>query len=58
MFGAPSGCPGVVGWPSRMSGSGLDAFPNVPEWWETLLHVQQLSGGTLEIREALLDVWE
>ena len=29
--GSPLGCPEVVGWPSRMCGSGLEALPNV---WE------------------------
>ena len=33
--GGHLGCPGVVGWPSRMSRSG----------WEALLDVQQLQGG-------------
>ena len=41
-----------------MSGSGRETLPNVPEWWETLLHVRQLLGGAPEIREALPDVWE
>ena len=38
--GGPPRCPGVVGWPfrmsrsfSRMSGSGREALPNVWEWW-------------------------
>ena len=56
MSGVPPGCPEVVWMPSRMSRSGRENLPNVPEWWETLLHVWQLSGGTLEIREALPDV--
>ena len=30
--GGPPGCPGIVGWPSRMSGSGRDSLPNVQEW--------------------------
>ena len=30
-LGDPSGCLGVVGWPSRMSGNGRDALPNVQE---------------------------
>ena len=42
-LGGPPGCPEVVGGPykylrvvgrpSRMSGSGWNTFPNVPEWW-------------------------
>ena len=38
-LGEPPGCPGVVGSsyrksekPSRMSGSGQEAFPDVREW--------------------------
>ena len=31
-FGGPPGYPGVVGSPSRMSGSGREALPNVWEW--------------------------
>ena len=58
VVGGHPGCPGVVWMPSQMSGIGQENLPNVPEWWETLLHVRQLSGGTLEIREALPDVWE
>ena len=30
--GGPLGCPGVVGRPSRMSGSVWEAFPDVREW--------------------------
>ena len=58
VVGGPPGCPEVVWMPSRMSGSGRQTLPNVPKWWETLLHVRQLSGGTPKILEALLDVWE
>ena len=28
----PTGCPVVVGWPSRMSRSGLEALPDVWVW--------------------------
>ena len=28
----PPGCPGVVGMPSQMSGSGLEAFSDDREW--------------------------
>ena len=31
-LGGPPGCPGVVGRPSRMSGSGREALPNVRKW--------------------------
>ena len=58
VVGGHPGCPGVVWMPSQMSGICQENLPNVPEWWETLLHVRQLSGGTLEIREALSDVRE
>ena len=30
--GGPPGCPGEVGMPSRMSGSGREALPDVQEW--------------------------
>ena len=30
--GGPPGCPGVVGRPSRMSGSGREALPDDPKW--------------------------
>ena len=30
--GGPPGCPGVVFWPSRMSGSGREALMDVLEW--------------------------
>ena len=30
--GGPPECPGVVGWPSRMSGSGRKTLPTVREW--------------------------
>ena len=30
--GHPTGCPGVVGKPSRMFGSGQEALPVVREW--------------------------
>ena len=30
-LGGPPGCPGVVGRPSRMSGSGREALPDVQE---------------------------
>ena len=30
--GSPSGCPGLVGRPSRMFGSGCVALPDVREW--------------------------
>ena len=45
VVGGPYGYPGDVGRPSRMSGSGRKALPDVPEWWEALLVVRQLSGG-------------
>ena len=30
--GGPSGCPGMVPWPSRISGCGREALPDVWEW--------------------------
>ena len=58
----PSGCPGVVGSPSeypgvvmrlsQMSGRGWKSLPYVPEWWEALLDVRQLSVGPPDVREA------
>ena len=41
MFGGPSRILGVIGMPSRMSGSDRDALPDV----------RQLSGGPLDFRE-------
>ena len=41
-----------------MSRSGRETLWNVPEWWEALLDVRQLSGGPSEVREALPDVRE
>ena len=35
----------VVGTPSQMSMSDWEALPDVWEWSEALLHVQELSGG-------------
>ena len=32
--GGPPGCPGVVGWPFRMSGIGRVALPVFREWSE------------------------
>ena len=50
--GGHPGCPGVVekpyrvvGSPSRMSGSGQEALPNVREWLEALPDVWEWSGG-------------
>ena len=48
--GDPPGCPGVVGRPFRMSGSGRETLADVPEFWEALLDVRQLSGGLLYVR--------
>ena len=36
----PPGCPGVVGRPSRMSGSVREALPVVQEWREAFSDVQ------------------
>ena len=36
-----------------MSGSGQETLPDVPEFWEAFLDVRQLSGGPLDVREAL-----
>ena len=44
-LGCPPGSPGVLGRPSQMSGSGREILPDVPEWWEALLDVRQLSRG-------------
>ena len=44
LSGGPPGCPGVVGWPSRMSGSVRKALPDVRE---ALSDVRDWSGGTL-----------
>ena len=30
--GRPSGCPGLVGRPSRMTGSGLEALQHIRKW--------------------------
>ena len=35
----------MVGWPYRMSGSCLETLPDVPEGWEAIPDVRQLSGG-------------
>ena len=45
LSGGPPGCPEVVRWPSRMSGSGREALPEVRE-------------ALLEVRESLSDVPE
>ena len=39
-LGGLPGCPGVVGRPFQMFGSGRLALPYVLEWWETLSDVQ------------------
>ena len=41
----PTGGPGVVRTPSRRSGSGRDALPEVREWSEALPEVRQWLGG-------------
>ena len=41
-----------------MSGSGREILPDVPEWWEALLDVRQLSGVPPDVREALPVLWE
>ena len=43
----------VVRRPSQMSTSGWETLPDVPEWWETLLDVQKLSGVPPDVRKAL-----
>ena len=40
VVGGPPECPGVVGRTSRMSGSGRETLPDVPEWWEALLDIR------------------
>ena len=35
------GYPGVVGWPSRMSGSGQESLPVVWEWSEALPNIRE-----------------
>ena len=56
------GCPGVVGKPSQMSGSGLETRPEVREWSERPSGCQGVAGRPSVIcgsgREALPDVQE
>ena len=41
----PPGCPGVVGKPSRISGSCLENLPDGREWWEAITNIREWSGG-------------
>ena len=41
--GGPPEFSGVVGWPSRLSGSGRETLLDVREWWEALSKVQEAS---------------
>ena len=43
--GGPRGCPGVIGRPSRLSGSDWDALPNVRESSGVVCDVREWSGG-------------
>ena len=45
LSGGPSKCPEMVGRPSRMSGSGWEAVPDVGSGQETLQDIRILSGG-------------
>ena len=46
--GGPSGCPGVVGSLSRVSGCGRETLPDVREWSEGPL---KCPGGLEDVRE-------
>ena len=61
-LGVPPGCPGVVGRPSRMSGSGRESLPDVREWLrgppgcpEVVERPYRMSGSG---GEDLPDVWQ
>ena len=62
LSGGPPGCPGVVGSPSQMSGSGRESLPDVWEWSGGSPGcpgvVVRLSWISRSGRKALPDVWE
>ena len=43
--GGPPRCSGMVGMPSRMSGSVLEAFPYASSCWKGIPDVREWSGG-------------
>ena len=61
---ALTGCPGVIGKPSRISGSGREAlpddrewsgvYPDVREWSEANKNVREWSGGPSESPRVVL----
>ena len=64
-LGSTHGCPGEVKRPTRMSGRGQEAHPNVREWSKAFPDVREWSGIVGRPsrkfgsgRETLLEFWE